>query len=93
MLLLFFHLNSDSKYESLLEGVLRASRADNTVKKYSRSFAAWQVWSNNRGVLTYAPGKEQIARYLIDLYKDKAPFSRIEGALYGIKWHLDSNHV
>ncbi|XP_072028447.1 LOW QUALITY PROTEIN: integrase/recombinase xerD homolog [Amphiura filiformis] len=72
-----------------LEKALLASRAPNTVAKYSRAFENWKAWSLSRNI-SYLPAiKDDIASYLIKLYNEEAPYSRIESAFYAIKWYHD----
>ena len=43
-------------------------------------------------MVTPVPASAQdISRYLLFLYQDKAPYSRIESTFYAIKWHYDCN--
>ncbi len=84
-----FILYRKNSYKQLLQGVLKASRASNTVLKYERCFAAWQAWCTENKVSALPANTEDIARFFMEQFTNKAPFSRIEGIFYSIKWHHD----
>ncbi len=73
-----------------LRKVMEASRAESTVKKYNDAFGAWKVWGRLRHVATERPTHEEIARYMIDMYNEQAPYSKIETTFYAIKWKLST---
>ena len=75
-------------FKSTLDIVLKASRAESTIKKYENAVAAWTVWSRVYKVESSKPDHLHIARYLTYLYNESAPYSKIETAFYAIKWKL-----
>ena len=81
----------DDEYKDTIKTLLDASRADSTVHKYNRLFAQWEKWAIDMKLHACAASAEDIARYLICLYNGKAPFSRIQGTFYAIKWKIDCN--
>ena len=81
----------DTNFNSTLDKVMQASRADSTVKKYNHARAAWELWCRMNRVSPNCINHENIARYLIYMYHNNAPYSRIESAFYAIRWSLDSS--
>ena len=63
---------------------MKAARAESTIKKYNDALAAWEVWCRLRHVSTVKPTHEDIARYMIDLFNEQSPYSRIETAFFAI---------
>ena len=51
--------------------------------------SSWEKWTLDNGLSAVLASSEDIARYLIFLYNDKAPLSRIQSTFYAIKWRLD----
>ena len=70
---------------------MKASRAESTIKKYNDALAAWEVWCRLRHVSTVKPTHEDIARYMIDLFNEQSPYSRIETAFFAINWKLNTS--
>lgn len=81
-----------SDHKSLQE-VLMASRATSTVAKYRKAFEDWKSWCAINCVCELPAQKADIARYYMSMYNNDAPYSRIEGAHFGIKWFLDCSPV
>ena len=77
----------DGQYKRVLEEAVKASHAPSTVHKYSRSFTEWHSWCVGQGIRPLPAHHEDISRYLVSLYVDKSPFSKIETAFFSIKWH------
>ena len=84
-----FHVLRDEEFLNVLDKVLRASRAPNTVTRYSRSFELWKSWCIQHNCSPLPACADDIARYFVELHIDNAPFSRIEGIFYSIKWFHD----
>ncbi|XP_030844925.1 uncharacterized protein LOC115918175 [Strongylocentrotus purpuratus] len=81
-----------SDHKSLQE-VLMASRATSTVAKYRKAFEDGKSWCAINCVCELPAQKADIARYYMSMYNNDAPYSRIEGAHFGIKWVLDCSPV
>lgn len=78
-------------YSTVLGEVLAASRAKSTSVKYDRSFAAFELWCTQNEVKELPASAEVISSYLMSLYQNNAPFSRMESSFYAIKWRYDCN--
>ena len=69
-----------------LPGVLEASRADSTGKKYRAAFKRWQVWAKNQKISSMPADPLHVALYLVKLMNDAHSPSPIAAALHGISW-------
>ncbi|XP_072030100.1 LOW QUALITY PROTEIN: uncharacterized protein [Amphiura filiformis] len=79
----------DKQYKSTLSEILKASRASSTAYKYDKTFSAWENWCEQNKVTSIPADINDISRYFIHLYNEKAPYSRIEATFYSIKWRHD----
>ncbi|XP_072037315.1 integrase/recombinase xerD homolog [Amphiura filiformis] len=79
----------DRVFQNTLTRVLQASRAENTIKKYKNSLAAWEVWCRLNRVSPTSPSNLELSRYFIGMFNSDAPYSRMEAAFYAIKWKID----
>ena len=86
---MFFRPSSDNEFKAVLADVLEASKSKNTIDKYKRAFEGWRFWCLTNKVTPFAANAEDVSRYLIHLHQIDAPYSRMEAAFYGIKWHYD----
>ena len=68
---------------------MEAGRSEKTVHKYKQAFEGWRSWCLINKVTPFTANAENISRYLIHLHQIEAPYSRMETAFYGIKWHYD----
>eukprot|EP00057_Strongylocentrotus_purpuratus_P014686 XP_011669160.1 PREDICTED: uncharacterized protein LOC105440556 [Strongylocentrotus purpuratus] len=92
ILLCILNCRITSDHKSLQE-VLMAFRATSTVAKYRKAFEDWKSWCATNCVCELPAQKADIARYYMSMYNNDAPYSRIEGAHFGIKWFLDCSPV
>ena len=74
-----------------MDRIIRASRAKSTVSKYSNSFNLWKSWCAENNVSAIPAAAEDISRYFVKLFNADAPYSRIEGVFYSIKWFHKCN--
>ena len=86
---LYCNLYRREEYSNSIRTILEASRATSTVSKYKRAFELWHRWCRDNGLCSLPSSQEDIARYFVHMYNNKAPYSAIETALYAIKWHFD----
>ena len=81
MILIFtlfsFVFRRNKVFHSSLEKVMKASRAESTIKKYNDALAAWEVWCRLRHVSTVKPTHEDIAKYMIDLLRGRAVYAYV----------------
>ena len=73
----------------MVQKVLDASRAENTIKKYKRAIEAWKLWSRSNGISEQDLSQENLAKYFMFLFNEGSPYSKIETAFYALKWHCD----
>ena len=76
-------------FHATVDSILEASRADSTVKKYKGAVNSWKHWCLENRISELNPTLEEVARYFLCLFNNDAPYSRIETAFYGLKWHFD----
>lgn len=76
----------------LLPGIIRASRADSTTRKYCGSFLRFQNWAKTQGIKEselFPASVLHVSIYLACLTQQSNSPSPIIDAFYGIKWAHD----
>ena len=77
---------------SLLPGLLKESRADNTCNSYKRGFKRWRSWALSNGLDskdTLPARAFHVALYLASLVQSANTHSPVTNAFYSIKWFHD----
>ena len=63
------------------------SRAPKTADKYSRTFNEFHLWTSCYNELKSLPARATtVALYLEHLLQTNFPYSKLESAVYGIRW-------
>ena len=63
------------------------SRADNTVKKYTTYFTAWERWAAGFQEVEAVPASDKhIALYLVSLLQQGSSCHVIDSVVYGVRW-------
>lgn len=69
-----------------LPAVVLASRASNTVNKYSGGFARWKTWAQLHGILILPASPFHVSLYLRFLMQDAKTDAPLRTAIYSIDW-------
>ena len=69
-----------------LPSVVLASRASNTVDKYSGGFARWKTWAQLHTISALPASPFHVSLYLRYLMQDAKTVPRLKTALYSIEW-------
>ena len=69
-----------------LPSVVLASRASNTVDKYSGGFVRWKTWAQLHTIPTLPASPFHVSLYLRYLMQDTKTVAPLKTALYSIEW-------
>ena len=65
--------------------LVKASKASNTIKKYSYAFSRWKKWAGKDRTLPATP--QDVGLYLTNLAEKQKSLGTLQAALYAISWY------